>query len=318
MLVLDDLTPRQSSPWDQEKLLQTVNHRHTRHLPTVVTGRGPLEGLSEPLLARLASERGIAQLHRLDPDIPSLPRGAVELPAEMADRMTFANFDLQGWTGATKEDRATLDHALEAVETFAHTPEGWLLLASPHGVGKAHLAVAATALSRREGRGTFYSVVPALLDLLRSAFNPDSPLPCDELMERVKKVPLLTLDDLGSETATPWAEEKLHQIIVHRHDLRLPTIITAVETIGDLEEAKPRIGSRLLDDFVHWVLIEAPNYRTRKPSPAHEMQASRRRNAGQSHRERRDRSGKPQSTVRGNHPPERHFKIPDPAAAAPD
>ena len=38
--------------------------------------------------------------------------------------------------------------------------------------------------------------------------------------------PMLILDDLGIERQSDWAYEKLYQLFVHRHDLRLSTVIT--------------------------------------------------------------------------------------------
>ena len=38
--------------------------------------------------------------------------------------------------------------------------------------------------------------------------------------------PFLILDDLGSENTSNWASEKIYQMIVNRHNLRLPTVIT--------------------------------------------------------------------------------------------
>ena len=38
--------------------------------------------------------------------------------------------------------------------------------------------------------------------------------------------PLLVLDDLGVHSATPWAQEKLFQVVNHRHNNNLPTVVT--------------------------------------------------------------------------------------------
>ncbi|MEK7806116.1 MAG: DNA replication protein DnaC, partial [Chloroflexota bacterium] len=103
------------------------------------------------------------------------------------------------------------------------------------------------------------------LDHLRATFSPDSPIGYDELFEQLKTAPLLILDDLGAESSTPWAEEKLYQIIVHRHESRLPTVITNSFAIEELEEKKPRIASRLVDSMVvDWEPITAPNYRDQR------------------------------------------------------
>ena len=57
-------------------------------------------------------------------------------------------------------------------------------------------------------------------------------------------------------------EEKLYQIIVHRHEARLPTLDAELLILDDLEESKPRLASRLVDRLViQWLPIDAPNYR---------------------------------------------------------
>ena len=85
-------------------------------------------------------------------------------------------------------------------------------------------AVAIAGQAQLQGRPVFFAFVPELLDHLRATFSPDSPIGYDELFEQIKTVPLLILDDLGAESSTAWAEEKLYQIVVHRHEARLPTV----------------------------------------------------------------------------------------------
>ena len=41
---------------------------------------------------------------------------------------------------------------------------------------------------------------------------------------------LLVLDDLGTESASPWAQEKLYQLFNYRYNARLPTVITTAQT----------------------------------------------------------------------------------------
>jgi DNA replication protein DnaC len=74
----------------------------------------------------------------------------------------------------------------------------------------------------------------------------------------------LILDDLGAHASTPWAQEKLFQLLNHRYNAQLPTVIT---TNQRLEELDPRLRSRLQDvGLVNHVLILAPDYRVGKAS----------------------------------------------------
>jgi DNA replication protein DnaC len=132
----------------------------------------------------------------------------------------------------------------QAAEAFAQNPEGWLVLCGPSGCGKTHLAAAIANHRLRGGRPALFVVVPDLLDHLRSTFSPSSELPYDEFFEQVREAPLLVLDDLGAQASTPWAQEKLFQIINHRFNCRLPTIVT---TGTSLEELGERLCTRLTD-----------------------------------------------------------------------
>jgi DNA replication protein DnaC len=70
---------------------------------------------------------------------------------------------------------------------------------------------------------------------------------------------MLILDDFGQQSATPWAQEKLYQLINYRYNAMLPTIIT---TCASLEEIEVRFSSRMVDPRLSLVFnVIAPDYR---------------------------------------------------------
>ena len=104
-----------------------------------------------------------------------------------------------------------------------------------------------------------FVVVPDLLDHLRATFGPNSPVSYDERFDEVRNAPLLILDDLGTQSSTAWAQEKLFQILNHRYNARLPTVVTSNHA---LEEIDLRIRSRMVDPgLATFVTILAPDFR---------------------------------------------------------
>ena len=133
----------------------------------------------------------------------------------------------------------------QAARAFADNPEGWLVFSGSSGCGKTHLACAIANHRLSLGEPVFYIGVADLLDHLRSAFSPASDITYDELFEQVKNTPLLVLDDLTLESATPWAKEKLEQLLNHRFNARLATVIT---TDVPLEKLDERLRGRFADN----------------------------------------------------------------------
>ena len=114
-------------------------------------------------------------------------------------------------------------------------------------------------------------MVPDLLDHLRATFGPDSRVSYDQRFEEVRTAPLLILDDLGTESATPWAKEKLYQIINYRYVARRPTVFT---TVLKPEELDLRIRTRFLDETrCSMIPILAPSYRGGQAPPAKRSKA---------------------------------------------
>ena len=109
------------------------------------------------------------------------------------------------------------------------------------------------------GQPALFITASDLLDHLRATFSPDSLIRFDKQFAELRNAPLLVLDALTLESATPWAREKLMQLIDHRYVAELPTIVTTSVNRSDLGEW---METRLLDPRMSIVCaITAPVYR---------------------------------------------------------
>ena len=262
LLILDDLPTNPATPWGQDRLFQLLAHRHSSRLPTVITLRGDPDRADEFLRSRLASIDGFSRLYQLGRHGEALTRVAGEVPPNMRRRMTFDSFHTDGNGQLTREQCVSLAGIHGYIKRWVERPAGWLNLSGPFGVGKTHLAVAAAVERESQGDDVFFATVADLLDYLRATFNPDSPITHDDLLHRIRMADFLVLDDMGAERSTPFAEDKLFQIINYRYEERLPTIVTTSNRLADIAASRPRIASRLQDSLVITNLpLEGPDYR---------------------------------------------------------
>jgi DNA replication protein DnaC len=280
LLILDDLGSQSATPWAQEKLFQLLNYRYNAQLPTVITTNRELEEIDLRMRSRLAD---VALCEILAIQAPDFRQSGSRVESELSTLslyhdLRFDTFDLREHE-LTREERESLRDAFEFCRRYAEAPEGWLVLSGEFGSGKTHLAAAIANYREEQGDSALFVVVPDLLDHLRAAFSPNSPVSYDRRFEEVRTTPFLVLDDLGTQSATPWAQEKLFQILNYRYAARLPTVIT---TSQRREEMEPRLRSRM-EDVSRCAMIEnfAPSYRgvsRRQPRAARESKrASKKR-----------------------------------------
>ncbi len=135
--------------------------------------------------------------------------------------------------------------AFQVSVTYAQNPDGWLFLIGPNGCGKTHLAASIANQNLDNGSVVLFSVVPDLLDHLRAAFAPNATEVFDQLFAKMREAEVLVLDDLGAQQSSPWANEKLFQLLNYRYNLGMPTVITA--NPRGLQSIDERIRSRLGD-----------------------------------------------------------------------
>ena len=281
MLILDGLGTQSATPWAQEKLQQIFNRRANAQLPTIVTTSMNVSDI-DPYISSRMTNRDLSRIVEFPGDALEPARDLGSIPEDMLERMTFDTFDVRG-NSASSEQRTSLENALKFANIYASDPDGsgWLTLFGETGVGKTHLAVAIAAERKARGQPVFFAFVPDLMDYLRSTFSPDSGVAYDRVFDQIRNAPLLILDHLRSAHLSDWAYEKLYQIVVHRHNSRIPTVITSPM---DMADSSGPIISRAQDQSSGTIIrMDAPDYRvnrrdgSRRGAPEHTPRRGRRR-----------------------------------------
>jgi DNA replication protein DnaC len=256
VLILDDLGAQTTTPWAQEKLFQLINHRFNSRAPTVVTTSLELEDLDERLASRLG-DPSLSRVFRLGTGRSRRPGAPATLSLPLLRDMTFENFDVRSLS-LSPEASGNLRRAFVTARNYACDPDGWLVFLGGTGSGKTHLAAAIAHEWQAAGRRFEFFFVPDLLDTLRAARSRENDLPGSTL-DWARTCDHLVLDDLGVHGSTPWAQEKLFQILNYRYNAKLPTVVTIR---GSLEGVPESWASRMSDAKVSLVFeIEAPDYR---------------------------------------------------------
>lgn len=187
---------------------------------------------------------------------------------EMA-QWQFAGFHPEQCRGA-EGIKAAMGQIKEICECYARDPQGWLIIQGAPGTGKTHLAYAIAGACIHADRAAYAATVPDLLQRLRESFSEDGLF--DRVLEDLRNVDVLVLDDLGAQRTTDWTIDTLYQIVNHRYARRLPLVVTTnLDLAVDGSGLDPRLlsrfreGSKRPDGWVRLLSVPAADFRPYRP-----------------------------------------------------
>lgn len=95
------------------------------------------------------------------------------------------------------------------------------------GSGKTYLStIVGNELTNRGKRVIWYSM-PNLLQEIKNSYDRDSGTSTAEIIDRIKQVEILQLDDIGVERQSAWVNETVFSILDYRLLLGKPTLFTS-------------------------------------------------------------------------------------------
>ncbi|WP_449354721.1 ATP-binding protein [Virgibacillus natechei] len=155
-----------------------------------------------------------------------------------------------------------LKHSKEKALSYIQTFDGKqnLLFTGNYGTGKSHLSVSITKKLMEQGYECLFLSLPKLLTKIKQTYNTKG-VTEDELLEEIRRVDLLALDDIGAEQQTEWTTSKLFEILDDRTGKA--TIYTTNLTSNELKEhVNERNFSRMMDN-TNVIVMNGTDYRRR-------------------------------------------------------
>src|SRR6202030_1035440 len=112
------------------------------------------------------------------------------------------------------------------VRDYPGSAEKGLLLMGPSGVGKTHLAVASLKELVRRGHAGLFCDYRELLKEIQASYNPASESTEMAILEPIRNVEVLVLDDLGASKPSAWVLDIIGLVLNARYNERRTTILT--------------------------------------------------------------------------------------------
>jgi DNA replication protein DnaC len=142
-----------------------------------------------------------------------------------------------------------------------------LVLAGDVGTGKTHLAVAVVHSALEQGRSALFISAIEYLERLKSTFEQKRTDLYMKMVDHVKSVDCLAIDDFGAEKPSAWTIARFYDVINARIEHGVQTIVTTnfvepralVRRLEADVEGGKRIVSRLL--YFGWLKIKGDDYR---------------------------------------------------------
>lgn len=171
------------------------------------------------------------------------------IPEEFED-LTINSFQIECYSTKEFRNRAAIAkksaaNLVKNYGTFKENGKGLYFYSYVKGSGKTRLAASlGNALMKVKRVGVKYTTTVDLLNEIKKTFHRDSEITESDLVDSIRKVDVLILDDVGVENPTPWVKTVFYSILDGRMDNHKVTIFTSNLAIDELNH-DDRLRSRI-------------------------------------------------------------------------
>lgn len=194
------------------------------HAPDITAG--PIDDTPSP------DEPGHPEYHRRQRAAFALGRWETAVPYRYR-QATVQHPDICAWADRAADDYRTA---------------GFLVLTGSIGTGKTHQAYGALRRIAEAGPKRFEMIATTAPDMYGRLRPGGSEHGTEHELKRLMRIPLLLLDDLGTEKLSEFTEEATYRIVNHRYNESLPLLITTnmpIKTGAPTPDLVTRLGDRL-------------------------------------------------------------------------
>ncbi len=159
----------------------------------------------------------------------------------------FYHASLENYQPKSPSQYEALAECIQYSRNFELESGKGLSIVGPSGVGKTHLAcsILKEIYLKKGIKGLFFDTRD-MLSKLRYYF--DDYIKQKKLLNILLRVPILVLDDLGSETLFDWSKEYITYILTYRYNNLKSTIITTTYSL-DIDKS-PSLAERFSESLV--------------------------------------------------------------------
>ena len=192
--------------------------------------------------------------------------------AQMPDKyssLCMMDFDVKWYQNSDKNVAENIKKVMtQYIGNYFNLDGMGLYFFSPtKGTGKTRAAAIVANELMKKNVDVRFTTSGTILEQIKSTFDGGTK---ENVLEELKVVDVLVIDDFGTEKVTKWRNETFYSIIDYRYTSKRPTIFTSNCSIKDLEDAEydSRITSRI-KEMCYMVPFPATSVRDKK---AHENQ----------------------------------------------